>query len=447
MSALPPPDRRQHALDAVRGFALLLGVAFHSAVSFIPGALPGSWAAIDRSSSTFLGVGAFATHVFRMSLFFFIAGFFARLLRERLGTHGFWNNRLKRILAPLILGWAIVYPSLAVLWTIGLARTASSAPPASGKIRGLADFPLTHLWFLYDLMLIYLFVLVVRAVIVRFDPKQSLRLVVDALVARSIRTMAATFILGLPVAAVLASQSSWYFWAGIQTPDQSLIPGLAPSIGFGTAFIFGWLVNRSVGALPALTARCMPNLVIAILATSWLIYMLYTNPPLATRGSTSTLFALDYGLATWSWVLGLTGAALRFLSDHSATRRYIADASYWIYIMHLPLVVALQILVADWHLHWSVKYPFILTVSLALLFLSYHIMVRSTFIGALLNGRNSQPTIERVQLRQVPRYRLQPSGRHSWRMAERQVWPASAKQQDKFTRVPFRVCSHLVQKA
>ena len=30
-------ESRLHALDAVRGFALLLGVAFHAALSFMPG--------------------------------------------------------------------------------------------------------------------------------------------------------------------------------------------------------------------------------------------------------------------------------------------------------------------------------------------------------------------------------------------------------------------------
>ena len=30
---------------------------------------------------------------------------------------------------------------------------------------------------------------------------------------------------------------------------------------------------------------------------------------------------------------------LRFLSGHSAIRRYLADASYWVYIVHLPLVM------------------------------------------------------------------------------------------------------------
>ena len=46
-----PNEQRLHALDAVRGFALLLGVAFHAALSFMPGWPPGIWAMNDNSPS------------------------------------------------------------------------------------------------------------------------------------------------------------------------------------------------------------------------------------------------------------------------------------------------------------------------------------------------------------------------------------------------------------
>jgi ABC-type multidrug transport system ATPase subunit len=67
--------------------------------------------------------------------------------------------------------------------------------------------------------------------------------------------------------------------------------------------------------------------------------------------------------------------------------RYVADASYWIYLLHLPVVVVLQILVGHLPLHWTVKIPGILAASLLVLFASYHYLVRATFIGQVLNGR------------------------------------------------------------
>ena len=92
MNNTQPSENRLHALDAVRGFALLLGVAFHAALSFLGGP-PGTWFAADISSNAVLGDAAFVTHIFRMSLFFFIAGYFGRLLYQKLGARSFWANR------------------------------------------------------------------------------------------------------------------------------------------------------------------------------------------------------------------------------------------------------------------------------------------------------------------------------------------------------------------
>ncbi|MBC7983191.1 MAG: hypothetical protein H7Y02_04975, partial [Candidatus Obscuribacterales bacterium] len=78
-------------------------------------------------------------------------------------------------------------------------------------------------------------------------------------------------------------------------------------------------------------------------------------------------------------------------------RRYLADASYWMYIMHLPLVVALQALMMQWPLHWSIKYALILSITFALLLLSYHYWVRPTYIGEVLNGRRYPRSSQLIQ--------------------------------------------------
>ena len=206
------------------------------------------------------------------------------------------------------------------------------------------------------------------------------------MVVNSIRMRIAVFTLGIPLAGALMTLPFWFYWQGIPTPDRSLIPQVPATVGFGTAFIFGWLVNRSGTALDAITRGWFVHLVLGIVATGWLLHTMHATP-MAQPGLTKTLFALVFGVAVWGWVLGLTGAALRFLSNYSAVRRYIADASYWVYLAHLPVVAALAVWVGHWPLHWGVKYPFILVVSFAVLFLSYHFLVRPTFIGQLLNGR------------------------------------------------------------
>ena len=78
---------------------------------------------------------------------------------------------------------------------------------------------------------------------------------------------------------------------------------------------------------------------------------------------------------------------MRFCSQPSALRRYLADSSYWLYLGHLPIVFGLQAALMKVPLHWAIKFPLIVAITLAVLLASYHYLVRPTFIGALLNGR------------------------------------------------------------
>jgi glucans biosynthesis protein C len=93
-----------------------------------------------------------------------------------------------------------------------------------------------------------------------------------------------------------------------------------------------------------------------------------------------------YGLATVFLTFGFVGVFLRGLDRPIPAVRYLSDASYWMYIAHLPLVVALQVLVSRWPLHWSLKWLLVTAVATALLLLSYRYLVRYTFIGHALNG-------------------------------------------------------------
>ena len=75
------------------------------------------------------------------------------------------------------------------------------------------------------------------------------------------------------------------------------------------------------------------------------------------RASTKLAFAAAYGVAIWCWSFAVIGLAMRFLSRENARVRYVADASYWIYLVHLPVVVAFQVVVGHLPLHWTREVP------------------------------------------------------------------------------------------
>lgn len=66
--------------------------------------------------------------------------------------------------------------------------------------------------------------------------------------------------------------------------------------------------------------------------------------------------------------------------------RWLADASYWVYLVHLPLLFAIQYRLLDVSLHWTAKFAIAVFATFAVSLASYQLMVRRTVIGRLLNG-------------------------------------------------------------
>ena len=129
---------RYHGLDALRAFAMITGVVLHASMFYVEGigselgyALTGR-VAIPTSDA--LGLVFFFIHAWRMPVFFLLAGFFARLVVQRRGIPNLLRNRFIRIAIPLATG-VVVYSLVFQFGNLG---------------------QLHHLWFLYDLIWMYL---------------------------------------------------------------------------------------------------------------------------------------------------------------------------------------------------------------------------------------------------------------------------------------------------
>jgi len=386
---------RLHALDAVRGGALMLGVVFHACLPFLVG--PQLWI-VDEAPSSELTIAFYVLHIFRMSIFFLLAGFFARMLLERRGVGGFIKNRLTRIAAPLAMFWPIVFTVLVavLIWVStraaggGGTTLPSAAPPSPLTVEA---WPLTHLWFLYVLLFFYAGALVLRGVITLLDRNGALRARLVDPVVRVIGGAAAPMFLALPVFAALYFAPNWMAWFGIPTPDTGLIPNTTALICYGVAFGFGWLVNRQPAILQVWAKHWLSNLGLGVFCTVACLMMLGTTPVLtpAVKGFDTSLYAGNYALAVWGWTLGIIGAAVKFMTRENAAVRYVADASYWIYIVHIPVLLVLQALLQPLDLPWFAKFPMTVGLTFAIAFVSYDLLVRYSWIGAILNGRKMRP--------------------------------------------------------
>jgi peptidoglycan/LPS O-acetylase OafA/YrhL len=109
-------------------------------------------------------------------------------------------------------------------------------------------------------------------------------------------------------------------------------------------------------------------------------------------GGTRRLLA-DLGEVLYAWLMtfGLMGLCEAALHSERPRVRYVSDSSYWLYLVHLPLIIVGQMLLRDVDLPALVKLAALLGVASAILLLSYRSLVRYTWIGRMLNGPRTRP--------------------------------------------------------
>lgn len=379
---------RWYDLDAVRAFALLLGIVLHGVMSFME---PRFWIVGDVVTDGGTNLAFYVIHIFRMTTFFVLAGFFARLLlQKRDGKVGaFLGNRLKRVGIPLVAFWPI---ALAAIIAVAImanmpAPGAPAAPPPPPPT--LQTFPLTHLWFLYALLLFYVGMAIIKVVTDITRIGAPLGRMLDKLVGLLTKSDLITIVLALPLAATFYFNTQWNMWLGIQTPDIGLVPNTMAIVGYTTAFVFGWWLHRRADLLDHLASRFWLY-GIAAAAGTWLCLNLNggaTPTAELVNGSDHPLYCLVYPLTAWSFAFFLIGGARVLLKKEMPAIRYLADASYWIYLVHIPLVLLFQYLVKDYDWNIWYKVGIVLFGTLFAGLLSYRLFVRYTFIGTILNGR------------------------------------------------------------
>ena len=389
----PSPDNsRLDYLDATRAFALLLGIVFHASLSFMPTFI--GWAVQDVSTSPLVALFFTVSHTFRMETFFLLAGFLGHVTFHQKGASPFVRSRYFRIVVPFVVGWPILRPLLVSGWIMGAASLRgdySFWAGISGGFQSMGNlrtgiFNGTHLWFLYYLAMITALTRVLRELVKAIGTWQgALERRADALVAWLAHSP-----FGLPVLVVPTAAALWFmqYW-GMDTPDQTLRPNLPVLAVYGGFFILGWLLGRQrelIGPFARLTPQRWILAGVGIAAIQYL-GQIQSDPGHTYYNAAHAAYVVGYALTMWTLVFLTIGLFKKFCSQPRPIVRYVADSSYWLYLVHLPIVVWLQVSVAEFPVHWLFKLAGISTVTIALGLLSYDLFVRSTWLGALLNGR------------------------------------------------------------
>ncbi len=407
MTTTPSPrSSRLDYLDATRAFALLLGVVFHASLSFMP--FFTGWAVQDVSTGALAGTFFTVSHTFRMDTFFLLAGFLGHVIFHRKGAFEFVRSRVIRIGVPFVLGWFLLRPLVVSGWIMGAASLRGDVDVWAGLRGGfqsLANLPTgiftgTHLWFLYYLALITALTLVIRWVVMLAVPRQWMIVRrADSLVMWLANSPVSLVILAVPTAATLWCMRFW----GMDTPDQSLRPHLPVLVIYGGFFVLGWMLNRQREPITRITRLTPARWILAGLGITAILLLgqIERDPGHPHFVATHVAYAVSYALTMWLLVFLTIGVFRKRCQRPNAIVRYVADSSYWMYLIHLPIVVWLQVAVAEFPLYWSLKLTFISTMTIATSLLTYDLLVRSTFVGWVLSGRRRDRVVAPWVLRSV----------------------------------------------
>ncbi len=313
---------------------MLLGIGLHAAIPFVP------WRGDDETGVWLLDVFVGFVHGFRMPLFFMISGFFTAMLWRRRGLRSLIRHRLRRVGLPLLVGCFTIIPAVWIGiisgWVISGEVTWEELE--SGEGVGAYEETLEE-----DL--------------------------------GSVEGDDATD------RAVADSDAKSESAAGPQEEGEEGIGFAHLWFGFG-ALAYDQRARGGAPLMDVIGRRWVVQLTVAVV-------VMFPAGLALLEGLWSASALLQIVFA-WTMSFGMIGLFRRFLSGARFRVHYLSDASYWMYMAHLPLVFVAQGIVTRLALPVLVDFVVVCASVTALLLFAYRYLVRFTFVGLLLNGRRTR---------------------------------------------------------
>ncbi len=364
---------------------MLLGIVLHSALTYNLTPHGDAWSIKDpHTTSLVTDFLVLLIHAFRMPVFFMVAGFFGALLFYERSMSKMLKNRFSRIVLPfmvfLVLLWPVIVFAFGYTNSVFLAKSHPIAR-ALGQLTTIKDFiPKTtsHLWFLYYLILITT-ASVLIALLLHLWPlfKTKLQTLFKAIIKHPV---ARVISLSAVVALVLKSLGT-----SMIATSVALVPDYRTFTYYFIFYLLGWLIYASKEQLTIFMKHSWLTTAMAVglCITEGLLITAYNLNP---SGNSNLLIIFNASVVSL-FIFGITGLFVRYASTYAPKLRYISDASYWVYLIHLPLTVLLPSILVNLPLPALLKFSIVVVLTGIICFISYHYLVRNTLIGKFLNGK------------------------------------------------------------
>ncbi len=382
-------SKRYHGFDALRSSMLLLGVFLHVSLSYFPNQpgmrAPNRWYFYDDAESWLAVVFYVPVHIYRLPIFFVLAGFFTLLLISRRSLKAMVLNRLQRVALPLILAVLLLLPLMHAATKFACLQPGSAIMTSYGR-NGVWHFlwnDLHYLWFLWHLLLLCLITAVAGLLLQKVNHRlqETVRRLGEFLVCSPA---------GIATLVVLTTllNIKMHPWPGFVETNATYIPAGHVFAAYGVYFFYGLALYANRQALDRIVLRSWRCLTIGVVLLAvygmLLLMQMQENTEVAWM---PLVLASVSAVAGWAMIWGLMGVAIRYCQQPNAIIRYVADSSYWVYLAHMPVLFLVQGWLAPLDIAGIAKLCCASALTMAICMISYQLFVRDTAIGMLLNGR------------------------------------------------------------
>jgi peptidoglycan/LPS O-acetylase OafA/YrhL len=364
---------------------MLLVVVAHAALAYVELRIPRLlWAVRDPARSWVFDALFWASVSVAMPAFFCLSGLFAAKIIAERGPGGFARDRARRIGMPFLAALVTVLPLSLVAWSAGWLRSGRCTWPQLRNMRFLDPVIRSeligpaHLWYLeYLIVLLALFGLARR-----WRRRGSGLEVGGGWLLHPLAPLAAA----VPTALILWAGHARLGVDGVADLRNSFLPAPFRWAHHAWFFLVGTWLHGHRDRLDRLARQWWWRLGLCVPVFVVRFGLLQRDLQTPLQGAESGALAAAGALFGWLALFGSIGLFQRLLNRPRPAVRYVADASYWIYLVHFPIVGLLQVDLARSPLPGGLKFAIVLATTLALGFASYQTLVRRTGIGRWLHG-------------------------------------------------------------
>lgn len=388
-------NTRVHNVDWLRIGAVLAVVVFHALLpfgSFLP------WSVQNAEQSDALAILS-ALLPFAFPVFFLIAGASARFALQTRSVRSFLAERTARLLVPLVVGTVVVTPVIGFMTAVHAGRwTGSFLAYVAAYPRTVLDDSITnvglrplvfqtvsmHLWFLGWL---FLFCLVASPLFAFLSTTRG-RSLVDRIAAGA-RRRGSALLFALPITLVafplfgVSSPAGWD-WAAF---------GL-----WGATFVAGYVMFSDARLVAATRRDLLPALAAAALGVGGLAATGFTDSIFLGGAhrydATYFLVVSIHGLAAWGVTLSVLSVAMRIEFMQRPLALTANEAVLPMYVLHLPIVIAISMLVIQLPLALVPKALINVVLGVGVSFASASAVLRLPVLRTLLGARRRRPAAE-----------------------------------------------------